>query len=109
MAEAVGYAVVGAAQGYAYSVLLGISLYNIDRLRHIQSLLVLIVTATVRRRPTVNSQKLLNQLHWLPVKYRIQYKLAILAYRSQSLTAPLSLCSLISLHQSPRIVLLYSD
>jgi hypothetical protein len=34
---------------------------------------------------------------------RIQYKLAILADRSQSLTVPLYVCSLISRYQPPRI------
>jgi hypothetical protein len=62
---------------YANSVLQGISQYNIDRLQRVQNLLARIVTATPRHRPTVTSQELLIQLQWLPVKYQIQYKLAI--------------------------------
>jgi hypothetical protein len=78
MVKAVGCAIVDAMLDYANSVLQGISQYNIDRLQRVQNLLARIVTATPRHRPTVTSQELLIQLHWLPVKYRIQYKLAIL-------------------------------
>jgi hypothetical protein len=53
---------------------------------------------------TVTSQELLIQLHWPPVKYRIPYKPAILAYRSLSSNALLYLSSFISRHQPPRIL-----
>jgi hypothetical protein len=72
------------------------------RLQQVQNLLARIVTATPRRRPTITSKELLIQLHWLPVKYQSQYKLAILAYRLLSSTASLYLSSLISRHQPPR-------
>jgi hypothetical protein len=78
MTKAVGCAIVGAMLDYVNSVLQGISQYNIDRLQRVQNLLARIVTATPRHHPTVTSQEFLNQLHWLPVKYQIQYKLAIL-------------------------------
>jgi hypothetical protein len=78
MAKAFGCATVGAMLGYANSDLQGISQYNKDRLQRVPNLLARIVTATPRHRPTVTSQEHLIQLRWLPVRYRIQYKLAIL-------------------------------
>jgi hypothetical protein len=109
VAKAVGCAVVDARLDYANSVVHGISQYILDRLQRIQNLLARIVAATVRCHPAVTSQKLLIQLHWLPIKYRSQYKLAILTYRSQSLTAPLYLSSLFSRYQPPCISRSSSD
>jgi hypothetical protein len=53
MAKAVGCAVVGVRLDCTYSVLCGISQYNIDRLQRVQNLLARIVTATVRHHLTV--------------------------------------------------------
>jgi hypothetical protein len=55
-------------------------LHTIRLSSKIQNLLARIMTATPRRRTAVDSQELFIQLHWQPMKYRIQYKLAILAY-----------------------------
>jgi hypothetical protein len=41
----------------------GLSQYNIDGVQGVQNLLASVVIATVRRRPTVTSQELLNQLY----------------------------------------------
>ena len=47
---------------------------------------------------------LLKELHWLPVKYRIQYKLMMLAFRHFNSTLPPYLSSSLSTYQPSRSV-----
>ena len=48
------------------------------------------------------SLTLLKQLHWLPVSYRINFKLSTLAYRALSTQQPSYLASLLHLSNIPR-------
>ena len=48
------------------------------------------------------SLPLLKQLHWLPVSYRINFKLSTLAYRALSTQQPPYLASLLHLSNIPR-------
>ena len=45
---------------------------------------------------------LLLELHWLPVQYRIQYKIATFAFRRFDNTLPPYLSSLLNIYQPPR-------
>ena len=47
---------------------------------------------------------LLKSLHWLPIPYRIQYKLLLLTFKACHGLAPSYLSSLISLYHPPRIL-----
>ena len=47
---------------------------------------------------------LLKKLHWLPVLQRINYKIAILAFKCVNKTAPDYLCDLVELEQPVRIL-----
>ena len=48
------------------------------------------------------SLPLLKQLHWLPVNYRIQFKLATLTYRALAIYQPTYLASLLHFSNIPR-------
>jgi len=37
------------------------------------------------------AKPLLKKLHWLPVKYRIKYKIAVLTFKVQSSSTPMYL------------------
>ena len=57
----------------------------------------------IRRRFAFSpSLPLLKQLHWLPVSYRINFKLSTLAYRALSTQQPSYLASLLHLSNIPR-------
>jgi len=49
-----------------------------------------------------SAKPLLQQLHWLPVKERIKYNLALLAYKFQTATAFDYLCCLLQPHHNNR-------
>ena len=66
--------------------------------------LLLLLKLTLDRRPShccdVNS--LLQTLHWLPVEQRINYKLAVLTFKTQQTSSPQYLNQHISLRTSAR-------
>ena len=63
---------------YANSTLLGISVKNISRLQRSQSTLARVVTC---QRGRISIFKTLQELHWLPIKWCIDYKVATLMYK----------------------------
>jgi hypothetical protein len=75
--------VVGSRLDYANAVLYGISSKNINRLQRIQNAPArCVVDSKVHR----SSNALLQQLHWLPIHQRIDFKLAKLAFLARSST-----------------------
>src|SRR5206468_1747041 len=75
------------------SLLSGISEFNMHRLQRLQSCAAHIVTNTNRSTP---STKLLCQLHWLPVPYRIDFKIGTLTFKVLSTRQPTYLHTLIN-------------
>ena len=73
-AKLVASSFTSARLDYANSILHGTSHKNIQRLQRVQNALARVVLSPV---PSVPSDSL-TKLHWLPVDYRINYKLAIL-------------------------------
>jgi len=64
---------------YCNAVLYGSSSMNIDKLQRVQNTLARMVSKTHRRD---HITLVLADLHWLPVCYRIEYKIALLTYNS---------------------------
>jgi len=63
---------------------------NIHRLQRVQNSLARVVT-----RSTTNSTSALNSLRWLPIRQRIDYKLATIVHRSLHNACPQYLLSLL--------------
>ena len=95
--KTIACAIVGSRLDYANSVLTGISSRNIDRLQRVQNSLARVVT-----RSTTNSTSALNSLHWLPIRQRIDFKLATLVHRSLHNACPQYLSSLLQVYTSTR-------
>ena len=73
---------VGSRLDYANAVLVGTSSKNINRLQHIQNTLVQIVMKVPHDQTrNVSTKHLLSTLHWLPVRRRIDFKIAVLTYK----------------------------
>jgi len=80
-------------------VLHGAPSSTIQKLQQIQNNVARIVLQAPRR-SDVNS--LLQMLHWLPVEQRINYKLAVLTFKTQQTSSPQYLSQHISLRTSTR-------
>ena len=82
-----------------YTLLHGISDYNINRLQRIQNSVACIVTHT---RKYDHITPILQKLHWLPVRECIHFKILLITYKSINDMAPDYLCELISIRKSSR-------
>jgi len=95
MAKLVACSLVGSRLDYANSALFGVSQANIIRLQRIQNTLARVVVGPTTYM-SAGSAGTLQQLHWLPIEWRIKYKIAVLAFKCQSSLAPAYLSVLLS-------------
>ena len=84
---------------YCNAILAGLPSEDIARLQRIQNNAARLIFQKSKRNHVT---PLLLELHWLPVKYRIQYKTATLAFRRFENTLPLYLSSLLNIYQPSR-------
>ena len=92
-AKTIASSLITSKLDYCNAILSGISNYNITRLQRI-----LKVTAKVVFNTKVgNGDALCKQLHWLPVKQRIDYKLSLLIHKTLTYNSPSYLRSLINI------------
>ena len=106
MAKSIACALVGSRLDYANSVLLGVSSKNVTRLQRAQNAAARVIVWGSRR--STNSVGLLKQLHWLPVEWRIKFKIACVTYKTISTTQPAYLYSSLK-HYTPSRTLRLSD
>ena len=81
MAASVASALVSSRLDQMNSVLYGTALKHTGRLQRVQRALARVVV-NQRSRTPFSSTELLKQLHWLPLEWRIQFKLATLTFKS---------------------------
>jgi len=98
-ARSVACALVGARIDYCNSILHGTSQCNIDKLQRLQNSLARAVVGSGR---SEHITPILARLHWLPIKDRIQYKIALLTYKVLTTNQPEYLADLIHFHQPQR-------
>jgi len=91
--------VVTSRLDFCNSILSGISAEQLDRLQRIQNHAARLI---VKKRKHEHITPTLIELHWLPVKFRIQYKLAVFAFRYFEGTLPPYLASSLSTYQPTR-------
>ena len=78
VAKIVACSLVGSCLDYTNSVLFGISEKNLARLYHIQSTLARAVTM---QRGWISISKTPSDLHWLPMKFQVDFKVATLTLK----------------------------
>ena len=71
-------ALVMSQLGYANSILVGLPKVSIDQLQRVQNIAAKIVLG---RSKYESSSKCLEELHWLPIQYRITFKVVTLVFR----------------------------
>ena len=84
---------------YCNSLLYGTNGYLVSQLQRCQNNAARIVSL---RRKYDHIAPVLEDLHWLPVEYRINYKILLLAYKAQHGMAPPYLSSLLSPYKPGR-------
>ena len=98
-AKIVVHAFVTAKLGSCNSLLYGLPQHLISRLQSIQNTAARVVTRT---RKFDHITPVLKQLHWLPVRYRIVFKILLLVYKALNGTAPSYISELLNYHTSER-------
>ena len=85
--------IVASRLDYCNSVLYGVSDANIKRLQRTQNSLARVVCRAQYNTPTTN---LLCELHWLPIRQRINYKIATIVYRVRQSQQPVYLFNMLN-------------
>jgi len=93
------YGLVTSRLDYCNSLLYGITQTQVKRLQRVQNMAARIVTGTKRRD---HITPILKELHWLPIKYRIEYKVALFVFKVINDQAPQYLKDMIELYQPSR-------
>ena len=92
-AKLLANALVSSRLDYCNSVLSGIAETDLTKLQRILNHLARVVTKSP---PFTRSVPLLRSFHWLPVKYRVHFKICLLTYRALHEEQPVYLRSLIA-------------
>ena len=82
---------------YGNSLLAGLKANRLEPLRKVQYAAARVITGARRRDPMTNH---LRDLHWLPIPYRIDFKIAVLTFLCLNGCAPSYLSSRISLRSA---------
>ena len=93
------HAFVSSRIDYCNSLLYGIPEYAIKRLRRVQNLAARVVTRSSKYSSTTPT---LKKLHWLPVKYRIIFKVVLLTFKALRGMAPNYLKTLLQSYMPSR-------
>ena len=86
-------ALVSSCLDYCNSLLSGIVETDLTKLQRVLNRLACVVTKSP---PFTRTVSLLHSLHWLPVKYRVHFKICLLTYKALHEEQPVYLCSLIA-------------
>jgi hypothetical protein len=100
MAKSVALALVSSRLDYANSLLYHTSPANIIKLQRVQNTLAKIVS----KRNLTDTKEILRTLHWLPIKWRIDFKIATLTYKIKQSGAPSYLTSAINSYAPSRVL-----
>ena len=92
LANLIASSIVASRLDYCNSILTGISSHNLNRLQCIQNRAARIVLGVGHK---AASEPLLRKLHWLPITKRIQFKIALLTFKTLVSQQPSYLSSLL--------------
>ena len=98
-AKTLAHALVTSRLDYCNSLLFGVAGREIGHLQRVQNCLARIVTKSP---PRTHSAPLLQKLHWLPVNFRIQFKINLLTFKTLTTSQPAYLHDMLSFSTSRR-------
>ena len=97
--KTISNALISSRLDYCNSLLNNIAKRDLSKLQRVQNCLARVVLRAPR---FSRSLPLLKQLHWLPVNYRIKFKLSTLTYRALAIHQPPYLASVLHYSNIPR-------
>ena len=92
LGKTIAAAIVGSRLDYCNSLLAGTSVSNLARLQLVQNTLARVVTEKSR---FCHITPVLSELHWLPVRHRINFKIATITFKVLQFQQPSYLAALI--------------
>ncbi len=98
-AEKLIHAFMTSRLGYCNALLGGCPASSINKLQIVQNAAARVLT---RSRKYDHITQILQSLHWLPIKFRISYKILLLAYKTLNDLAPAYLTNLLSRYNPTR-------
>ena len=98
-AKTISNSLITSRLDYCNSLIHNIAKQDLSKLQRVQNCLARVVLRAPRFSPSL---PLLKQLHWLPVNYRIKFKLSTLTYRALAIHQPPYLASLLHFSNVPR-------
>ena len=100
------HAYVTSRLDYCNSILYGLPKYQLSKLQRIQNMAARLITDTMK---FDHINPVLYNLHWLPVNYRIQFKISMITFQAIHGMAPSYLSNLICIRSSSRYSLRNND
>ena len=101
MAASIASAFISSRLDQLNSILYGTPLKQTARLQRIQHAVARVVLYQHSRTSLLSSNELLKQLHWLPIEWRIRFKLATMTFKAlHTLPGFLTSCNIMSLRSS---------
>ena len=97
--ESLMHAFVTSKIDYCNGLLCGLPSSHILKLQRVQNAAARLVTGSPR---FCHITPVLISLHWLPIKFRVNYKIVLLTFKCLHGLAPKYLADLISVHSAPR-------
>jgi len=91
-AKMIASSIVGARLDYCNSLLFGTTACNLDHVKRIQNTLA---CAVLQKPFSAHSTELWRQLHWLPIRQRIEYKIAAITFKANHSGLPVYLHDLV--------------
>ena len=99
VANTMACSIVSTRLDYCNSLLYGTKVSNIQKLQRVQNSLARVVACSTMRD---HITPVLKELHWLPVKQRIEYKVALVTHKVLSTGQPPYLAELVSTYKPGR-------
>ena len=95
--ETLIHAFVSSWLGYCNSLLYGLSQVQIDKIQRVQNAAARLI---FKQPKFYHITLVLPQLHWLPIKYRIEFKILLMTFKAIHGMVPDYICKLISRRKS---------